>query len=77
MPGVLVNRQKACLEVVLDDIKPAADVWQRDCHLSVKSAWPGQCTIQLLLQVCGPNDYHTLIRLKAIHLYQQLVERLG
>src|SRR5579864_1841693 len=58
------------------DLLAAAHVRQRHHHLSIETAWPQQCRIEHVGAVGGGDDDDPFIALEAVHLDQQLIERL-
>ena len=60
----------------LEDHFPATDIRQIDYDLPVEPARPEQCRIENVGPVGGRNQNHSFIRLKPIHLDQELVESL-
>ena len=62
--------------VNLQDCQAAVPVGTFYCDAAVKAARTQQGFIESVRPVGRGDDYHCLARIKAIHLYQQLVERL-
>ncbi len=60
----------------LEDLLASADVGQRHDHLPVEAAGSQQCRIQHVGPVGRRDDDHALVALEAVHLDQQLIERL-
>ena len=60
----------------MEDPLAAVDVGRRDEDLAVEAAGPQERRIELLEQVRGGDHDHVLARGEAVHLDQQLVERL-
>ena len=53
-----------------------ANIWQTDKHLTIKTPRTQQRRIQYVRTVGSGNDDNALVALEAVHLDQQLVERL-
>ena len=60
----------------IQNLLAAADIGQRHHHLAVETAGALQGRIEHIRAVGGGNHNHGLAAFKAIHLHQQLVERL-
>ena len=60
----------------LQDRNAALQVWAVKDHLAIKAAWAQQRRIKHIWAVrCGDDD-HVGARLEAIHLHEDLVQRL-
>ncbi|OIQ64964.1 hypothetical protein GALL_534830 [mine drainage metagenome] len=60
----------------VQDLLAALDIRVRDVDLAVKAAGAQQRRVQHIAPVSGRNDDDPLVRLKPVHLDQQLVQRL-
>jgi hypothetical protein len=58
------------------DVKASFDIWQIDGHAAIETAWTDQCRVEYVRTVCGSNDDDTRVALEAIHLREDLVQRL-
>ena len=64
------------LDVNPEDLLASLDVWLVDEHLAVESAGAEQRRVEHLRAVGRAHDDHALARVEAVHLGEQLVERL-
>ena len=71
---VAVDRHLA--HVDLEDLLAAAHVGQRHHDLAVEAARPQQRGVEHVRPVGGRDDDHALVALEAVHLDEQLVQRL-
>ena len=74
--GANVLGERKLPHVDLEDLLAAADIRQRYDDLPVEPAGPKQCRVEHVGPV-GCRDYdHALVALEAVHLDQELVQRL-
>src|SRR6185503_12068733 len=73
---VNVFTQRNLARVNFQDAFASTDVRSRNHNASVETPWPEQRRIENVRTVRRSNQDHTVVRLKAIHLDQQLVQRL-
>jgi hypothetical protein len=71
-----VGRQRHLLHMDLEDLHAALDVRARHHDLAVEAARAQQCGIEHVGPVGRRDDDDAFVRLEAVHLDQQLVERL-
>jgi hypothetical protein len=70
-----VGRPRDLVQVELEDVAAAVDVWVRDVNLLVEAARAHRRWVQTFLVVGGPDDQNVLVLLEAVHLCQHLVDR--
>ncbi len=71
-----VGRQRHLAHVDLEDLLAAADVRVGHHDLAVEAAGPQQCRIEHVGTVGGSDQDDAFVRLEAVHLDQQLIQRL-
>ena len=71
-----VGRQRHLAHVHLEDLLAADDVRVRHDDLAVETAGPQQRRVEHVGPVGGGDEDDALVRLEAVHLDQQLVQRL-
>ena len=71
-----VGGQRLVARMDLEDALAAAHVGRRDEDLAIEATRAQQRRVELVEQVGGGDDHHVLARGEAVHLDQQLVERL-
>ncbi len=76
MRGLDVVRHRQLAHVHLEDLLAAAHVGQRHHDLAVEAARAQQRRIEHVRAVGGGDDDDALVALEAVHLHQQLVQRL-
>ena len=76
LPQVDVRGERLVAGMDFQDRLAAVDVGGVDHHLPVEAAGPQQGAIEDLRPVRGRENDHADVRLEAVHLDQQLVERL-
>ena len=64
------------LGVNLQDLFTATNVRAVNDDATIKAAWPEKSRIKNIRTICGGNKNDAIVRFKAIHLNQKLVERL-
>mmetsp|Transcript_38376 Transcript_38376/g.85443 ORF Transcript_38376/g.85443 Transcript_38376/m.85443 type:complete len:214 (-) Transcript_38376:1487-2128(-) len=65
------------MQVELEQLHTALDVREGHCNLAVKAAGALEGGVERLRQVGGSHDDDPVVRLKSIHLHQQLVQGLA
>ncbi|OPZ71556.1 MAG: hypothetical protein BWY82_01677 [Verrucomicrobia bacterium ADurb.Bin474] len=60
----------------LQDLIASIQVGQVDHNLTVKTAWPQQCTVQDIRAIGCSNDDHPFVSIKTVHLDQQRIQGL-
>ena len=71
-----VLAQRLVGRVDLQDLDPSLAVGRRHEHLAVEAAGAKQRLVELLQEVRRGHDDHVVLRVEAVHLDQELVERL-
>src|SRR5438477_564798 len=71
-----VGRQRDAARVHAQDLLAALDVRARHDHLAIEAARPEQCGIEDVGTVGGGDEDHALVGLEAVHLDEELVQRL-
>ena len=71
-----IGAQRHLAHMHFQDLLATANVWQTNHHLPVKSTGTQQGSVENIRTVGGGNHNHTLITVKAIHFYQQLIQCL-
>jgi hypothetical protein len=74
--GLHIIRQRHAAHMHAQNLLAAAHIRQRHDHLAVEPAGPQQRRIEHIGAIGGGDDNDALIALEAVHLDQQLVQRL-
>ncbi len=74
--GAHIGRHRHLAHVHVEDLLAAADVGQRHHHLAVEAARAQQRRVEHIGPVGGRDHDHAGVALEAVHLHQELVERL-
>src|SRR5450755_3452259 len=64
------------MRVYLENSQATIPVRSLDRDTAVETSWPQQCFIQSIRSVGSSDNHHGLAGIKAVHLHQQLVQRL-
>src|SRR5258708_14270678 len=59
-----------------ENLFAAANIRKRHYNAAIKASWPQQRGIKHVWAVRGSNQDYAFVRFKAIHLHQELVQRL-
>ena len=59
-----------------EDGRPLANIRVRQCHLSIEATWPKQGGVEHVGPIGGGDHDDVLVALEAVHLDQDLIERL-
>ena len=62
--------------VYLQNFEPALHVRQRNVHLSIESAGPGERRVEHVDAVCACNDDDLIVGFEPVHLDEDGVQRL-
>ena len=73
---VYVGRHGLVARMYLEDLLPALDVGKIDVYLSVEASGTHQCGVEDVGAVSCRHHNYALVRFKAVHLDEYLVERL-
>ena len=71
-----IRGKRLAARMDLEDLLAPLDVRIAHHHLAVKTAGPHQSRVQNVWAVRGRDHNHAFVRAKAVHLHQELVQRL-
>src|SRR5207344_2972265 len=76
LPQIDTRREGDLPRVDLEDLLAALDVGRADGHLTVEPSWTQQRRVEDVGTIRGRHDHDSLVWCEAVHLDEQLIERL-
>ncbi len=59
-----------------ENLRASFDIRQINRHLTIETPRTQESGIQYIRPICSRDDDHSLVRLKSVHLHQELIQRL-